>query len=92
MRRKVQPVAKPVSAPLGGFCFQSAELAKPVKCAAPKVKPVRARSDPRYHKATRELRDRYLERFNADGHLVLPTAQGKYDVSQTVAAPRPARC
>ena len=52
--------------------------AKPVRKKKPKVK-----NDPKHVAAARELRDRYLEQFNAG--LVLPNA--KYDVGKALPAP-----
>lgn len=38
--------------------------------------------DPKFLKAARELRDRYLEQVNRDPSLLLPA--GKYDVSRAL--------
>ena len=73
--------------PLGGFCFQSEQDAKPLKsAAAPKAKRARAKIDPKYHKATRELRDRYLERLNESPKAMIAPS-GKYDVSRSLVSP-----
>jgi hypothetical protein len=55
----------------------------------PKEKAPRARIDPKYLAAARELRDRALEHFNGRGDdaLVLPAPAGKYDVSRALGAP-----
>ena len=42
----------------------------------------RHKNDPKYVKAARELRDRYLEQVNAD--RMLPAAHWKYDVSRQI--------
>ncbi len=52
-----------------------------VRQPKPKVK-----NDPRLIAAARELRDRYLERVNAEPHA-LPQ-QGKYDVARQLQAAR----
>jgi hypothetical protein len=51
----------------------------PAQKSKPRAKPQRAKIDPKYLAATRELRDRYLEQINLTP--LLPT-QGKYDVSR----------
>jgi hypothetical protein len=63
------------------------ELAKPVK--AKRDKPPKAKIDPTYLAAARELRDRWMERVNDDA-LLLPAPRGTYDVSR--ALPVPAKC
>ena len=57
-----------------------AEFEPPKPKRAPKP---RHKNDPKYVKAARELRDRYLEEVNT-GRL-LPAAHGKYDVSRQLA-------
>ena len=47
----------------------------------------RAKNDPKYVAAARELRDRYLEQINTE--RMLPAANGKYDVSRQLAAGAP---
>jgi hypothetical protein len=74
------------SQPLRGFVFQSAIVPqapaeKPKRVPKPKVK-----NDPKFIAAARELRDRWLERVNADPSGLL--SQGKYDVSKQLAAPQ----
>jgi len=59
------------------------ELDAPDTFEAPKPKRTpkpRAKNDPKYIAAARELRDRFLEQVNAD--RLLPGTQGKYDVSR----------
>ena len=57
----------------------------PTKAQRPRVEKAGVRVDPRLKAATRELRDRWMERVNDP--LVLPAiAQGKYDVSRTPSA------
>ena len=55
------------------------EPPKPKREAKPRHK-----NDPKYVKAARELRDRYLEQVNTD--RMLPAANGKYDVSRQLAS------
>ena len=43
------------------------------------------KNDPKHVAAARELRDRWLERVNADPSLL--ASGGKYDVSKALAAP-----
>jgi hypothetical protein len=59
--------------------------AQVVKKPKAEKKPKR-KNDPRLIAAARELRDRWLERVNADG--LLPSSQGKYDVSRQLQAPQ----
>lgn len=64
-------------------------LALPDEAQAAKPKPKRPRqprqkNDPQYVAAARELRDRYLEHVNTG--RMLPSAQGKYDVSRALEA------
>ena len=56
---------------------------KAAKVKAEKVPP--APIDPKYLKAARELRDRYLEHVNSGGALIEPV--GKYDVTRALGAP-----
>jgi hypothetical protein len=50
-------------------------------------KPPRFKNDPKMVEAARELRDRYIEQINAaPGLLLLPSANGKYDVSRQLQA------
>lgn len=58
---------------------EEVEVSKPKKPRAPRQK-----NDPKYVKAARELRDRYLEEVNV-GRL-LPGACGKYDVSRQLTS------
>ena len=46
--------------------------------------PPKAKIDPRYLAAARELRDRFLEHVN-DRRAALPARGGKYDVSRTLS-------
>ena len=55
------------------------EPEKPKRVSKP-----RAKNDPKYIAAARELRDRYLEQINGD--RLLPSAHGKYDVSRQLQA------
>jgi ribosomal protein S18 acetylase RimI-like enzyme len=79
---------RPALAPLGGFRYQS-EVTPPA-AAEQKPKPPKAaggaaaKIDPKYLKAARELRDRWLERVNA-GQYAFEDA-GKYDVSRALPA------
>jgi GNAT superfamily N-acetyltransferase len=66
------------------------EIDAPDGMAPPEAKPKRApkprqKNDPKLVAAARDLRDRYLEHYNAE--RLLPSAQGKYDVSRALAAP-----
>jgi hypothetical protein len=70
------------SQPLRGFVFQSAivpqaSAEKPKRVPKPKVK-----HDPAHIAAARELRDRWLERVNADPNA-LPVAPAKYQICRT---------
>jgi hypothetical protein len=84
-KRKPAPIAKPANVPLGGFQFQAEQPAPAVK-----AKPRRAaekttvKVDPKLVAAARELRDRYLERVNADERFVLPATTGKYRVGRSL--------
>lgn len=60
------------------------ELMLPAKEKKPRVQ--RQKNDPKYVKAARELRDRYLEEVNTG--RMLPAANGKYDVSRQLEATR----
>ena len=59
----------------------------------PEVEPVKPQregkprqvNDPAHVAAARELRDKYLEQLNSQ--RLLPSAQGKYDVSRQLDAP-----
>jgi hypothetical protein len=77
--------SRPANVPPGGLWFAPANPSE----AAPKAKqkPPRAtlKNDPTLVAAARELRDKYLEQYNSQG--LLPTAQGKYDVSRLIAVP-----
>jgi hypothetical protein len=66
------PDAEPVPVP----------VVKKDKSAKPKREKVKA--DPKHVAAARELRDRYLEQFNAG--RVLPA--GKYEVARQIEGPR----
>ncbi|MDB5321548.1 MAG: hypothetical protein JWN40_3179 [Phycisphaerales bacterium] len=75
------------SQPLRGFVFQAAvdpqaPAEKPKREPKPKVK-----HDPAHVAAARELRDRWLERVNADPSVLL--SHGKYEVSKQLTAPQP---
>jgi hypothetical protein len=59
---------------------QAVPKAKPEKKKREKVK-----ADPRHVAAARELRDRWLERVNADPSLL--ASQCKYDVSKALTSP-----
>jgi hypothetical protein len=71
---------KPPLRPMGGFRFQSEiEAERPVRAPREsKAKAIPAKIDPKYLKAARELRDRWMEHVNAGG-MLLETV-GKYDV------------
>ena len=58
------------------------ELMEPAKPKRPRNSQPRAKNDPKYIAAARELRDRYLEQINTPGERLLPAAHGKYDVSR----------
>lgn len=74
--------------PMSGFRFQSQEPPRAAPVAGPassraasrKPKPAPARIDPKFLKAARELRDRYLEEVARNPNLILP--QGKYEVTR----------
>ena len=73
---------KPSVSTLGRLSFAAPVTPKPAKTKSePKPK---AKNDPKLVAATRELRDRWLERVNANEGALLP--QGKYDVSRTLEA------
>jgi hypothetical protein len=55
----------------------------------PKPEKPKVKNDPKHIAAARELRDRWLERVNAD--LSLLVSQSKCDVSRELPAPAPAR-
>jgi ribosomal protein S18 acetylase RimI-like enzyme len=81
--RATKSAHKPAPAPMGGFRFQSD--VEPVKNPKQKKpKPLAVRIDPKYLKAARELRDRYLEHVN--GASALPEPSGKYDVARSIDA------
>lgn len=84
--RNIRSSAAPAAeAGSSGFCFQAERTAKQPKPKAPK--PPRAKIDPKYLTATRELRDRYLERVNDGSLLAVDGANGKYDVSHALHSP-----
>jgi len=58
---------------------------EPEKPRPRKPRTPRAKNDPKYVAAARELRDRYLEQVNTG--RMLPAANGKYDVSRQLEAP-----
>ena len=73
---------QPIGA-LSGFAFAPA---KPVVEKPKREKPTRekVKNDPKHVAAARELRDRYLERFNSN--LVL--GNGKYEIARALPAPQ----
>jgi hypothetical protein len=83
---KSVPAIKPSSIASGGLRFAApkAEVSaeKPKREPRPKVK-----HDPAHVAAARELRDRWLERVNADPSVLL--SHGKYDISKQLTAPQP---
>jgi hypothetical protein len=75
--------------PMGGFRFQSEIKPEPKSPKEKKPKAPPAKIDPKYVKAARELRDRYLEHVNRNDAL-LPA--GKYDVTRALPpAPEPVK-
>ena len=77
--------------PPGPSIWDSFAPAPQSKEAKPPLKPKREKKpkvklDPAHVAAARELRDRYLERFNSG--MVLPA--GKYDVARAIVGARPA--
>src|SRR5439155_19340694 len=82
LARAAKPARRPGLAPMGGFRFQSEapQLAKAPRAKKPKA--CAAKIDPRYLKAARELRDRYLEHVNADPVAPGLGSAGKYHVSR----------
>jgi hypothetical protein len=60
---------------------------EPPKPKRPRNPKPRAKNDPKYVKAARELRDRFLEQVNSD--RLLPGASGKYDVSRQLESTSP---
>jgi hypothetical protein len=95
-RRRQSPKlerAKPAVSTLGRLSFAPPAQAKPAKSkrACPEQgrrepRP-KAKNDPKLVAAARELRDRWLERVNADPSALLP--HGKYDVSKELTAAQP---
>src|SRR5687767_3718200 len=74
----VSRTASPRIAPSGlRFAVAKEPEAKPRREPRPKVK-----NDPRLVAAARELRDRWLERVNADASAL--AGEGKYDVSRRI--------
>jgi hypothetical protein len=86
--REPKKAAKPAPRPMGGFRFQSeVDAEKPVKTPKekkPKAQGGAAKIDPKYLKAARELRDRWMEHVNAKG--VLLESSAKYDVARAIEA------
>lgn len=82
------PVIRKTAAVVGGLRFAPLPGPKPEK--PKREKREKQKNDPKYVAAARELRDRYLERVNADRLLASPHgAQGKYDVSRQLAPGAP---
>ena len=85
--RGVKREARPANVPSGALWFAPApapELEpKPKREPKPKVK---VKNDPRLVAAARELRDRWLERVNADPSAL--SSRGKYDVARAIADER----
>jgi hypothetical protein len=64
---------------LGRLCFNQPKPAKEKPAKAPRQK---VKNDPRHVAAARELRDRWLERVNADPSALV--SSGKYEVARLV--------
>ena len=84
-----KPAAKKPAAPaanaLRGFAFAPG-IDPQTKPEKPKREPKRkVKNDPKHVAAARELRDRWLERVNANPSVL--TSAGKYDVSKELPAP-----
>jgi hypothetical protein len=75
-------VTRPASRPLGGFVFQSAVIPQAPAEKPRREKRQRVKNDPKHIAAARELRDRWLERVNADPSIL--TSSGKYDVARAL--------
>ncbi len=73
------------SQPLRGFVFQSAVVPQAPAEKPKREKRQRVKNDPQLVAAARELRDRWLERVNADPSFLI--SHGKYDLSKELAAP-----
>jgi len=62
-------------------------VAVPVSTGKPKrEKKPTLKNDPKHVAAARELRDRYMEQFNANAGALGGASQGKYDVSKSLPA------
>src|SRR5688500_17681481 len=93
-RKPIVPVAAVKEIAAGGLRFAApqpakeearrAAAAKTPRIKTPPVKTPPVKLDPKLITAARELRDRYLERVNADDRLVLPATTGKYEVSRSL--------
>jgi hypothetical protein len=83
-----RPVVRNMAISCGGLRFAAPV---PAVVAEPKPKRQKRKNDPRLVSAARELRDRWLERVNADPSAML-VASGKHDVSRALVGPakRPA--
>jgi hypothetical protein len=79
--RATKKKSKPVPV-LRGLWFAPA---KPVVEKPKREKKPKAKNDPKHVAAARELRDRWLERVNADPSLLV--SQSKYEVSKALSAP-----
>jgi hypothetical protein len=83
-KSKAASVMNPSSISAGGLRFVTpkpeAAEEKPKRGPKPKVK-----HDPAHIAAARELRDRWLERVNADPSIL--TSSGKYDVARALESP-----
>ena len=85
---KAAPVTIIKRQPLGGGLMFAAP--KPAKRPGETAKPrkQKIKNDPKYVAAARELRDRWLEKVNAEPSL-LSGASGKYDLSKELPAAAP---
>ena len=84
----VSKMPKPLVAPkstLGKLWFASS--AKPAGEKRKRAKKEKVKADPAHVAAARELRDRWLERVNADPSILPGGASGKYDVTKALATP-----
>ena len=86
------PAGKAAMITRGGLRYIERGDGEPEQMQAEQTKPKRPRkskprqkNDPKYVKAARELRDRFLEQVNVD--RLLPAACGKYDVSRQLEGP-----
>lgn len=82
--RAANPPARRKNVLMNGFQFASAPPPGAAKQRGnPKPKPAKAKIDPKFLAAARELRDRYLEHVNADPQA-LGGGRGKDDITQKV--------